>query len=98
MVETCCKHIADALQVELPPNPDVPVLVKAVLKALRLVPEGITDSAKGADSVKRKLSNLSQITQGLAELRKLYGTGHGRASSHRGLSARHARLRATGSA
>ncbi len=92
MVETCCKHIADALQVELPPNPDIPVLVKAVLKALRLVPEGIPDSAKGAESVKRTLSNLSQITQGLAELRKLYGTGHGRASSHRGLGVRHARL------
>lgn len=92
MVETCCKHIADALKLELPPNPDITVLVKAVLKSLRLVPEGIPQSAKGADSVKRTLSNLSQITQGLAEIRSLYGTGHGRASGHQGLSARHARL------
>ncbi len=92
MVETCCKHIADALKVELSANPDMPALVKAVLKALRLVPEGIPDAAKGAESIKRTLSSLGQITQGLAELRKLYGTGHGRSSSHRGLNARHARL------
>lgn len=92
MVETCCKHIAEALKVELPSNPDMPVLVKAVLKGLRLVPENIPESSKGAESIKRTLSSLSQITQGLAELRRLYGTGHGRAASHRGLDARHARL------
>lgn len=92
MVETCCKHIAEALNVELPANPGMPVLVKAVLKALRLVPEGIPEASKGAESIKRTLSSLGQITQGLAELRKLYGTGHGRSLSHRGLNARHARL------
>src|SRR4051812_3257547 len=81
-VETCCKHIAEALKVELPSNPDMPVLVKAVLKGLRLVPEKIPESSKGAESIKRTLSSLSQITQGLAELRKLYGTGHGRAASY----------------
>ena len=92
MVETCCKHIADGLKLPLPANPDLPVLVKAVLKGLKLVPEGISEQSKGADTIKRTLSSLSQITQGLGELRKLYGTGHGRASSHRGLGARHARL------
>jgi hypothetical protein len=92
MVETCCKHIAEALKIELPANPDMPDLVKAVLKALRLVPEGIPDASKGAQSIKRTLSSLGQITQGLAELRKLYGTGHGRSASHRSLSTRHARL------
>jgi hypothetical protein len=92
MVETCCKHIAEALKIELPANPDMPDLVKAVLKALRLVPEGIPEASKGAQSIKRTLSSLGQITQGLAELRKLYGTGHGRSASHRSLSARHARL------
>lgn len=92
MVETCCKHIADGLKLELPPNPDLPLLVKTVLKGLRLVPEGVSEQSKGADSIKRTLSSLSQITQGLGELRKFYGTGHGRASSHRGLGTRHARL------
>ena len=92
MVETCCKHIAEALKVELPANPDMPVLVKAVLKGLRLVPENIPEVLQGGGEHQRTLRSLSQITQGLAELRKLYGTGHGRAASHRGLDARHARL------
>lgn len=92
MVETCCKHIAGALKLTLSANPDMPELTKAVTKALRLVPEDVPENAKGADIVKRTLSNLSQVTQGLSELRKLYGTGHGRAASHKGLSARHARL------
>lgn len=92
MVETCCKHIAGALRLKLSATPDVPELTKVVLKALRLVPEDIPNSAKGADTVKRTLSNLSQVTQGLSELRKYYGTGHGRSASHKSLSARHARL------
>jgi uncharacterized protein (DUF4415 family) len=92
MVETCCKHISDALKLKISANPDMPELTKVVLKALRLVPEDISESAKGAETVKRTLSNLSQVTQGLSELRKLYGTGHGRSTSHKSLSARHARL------
>jgi hypothetical protein len=92
LVETCCRHIADRLQLEVPPTADMPELVKATLKALQLVPEGISEQAKGAQVIKRILSNLSQISQGLSELRNLYGIGHGRSSSHRGLSPRHARL------
>jgi len=36
--------------------------------------------------------NLSSLTHYLAELRGLYGTGHGRDGGHRGLEPRHARL------
>ena len=92
MVETCCKHIAEALQLRLSANPDMPELTKAVMKALHLAPEDIPENAKAKDTIKRTLSNLAQITQGLSELRQHYGTGHGRSASHKGLSARHARL------
>lgn len=37
-------------------------------------------------------SNLGQISQGMAELRNLYGTGHGKDGRSKGLSPRHARL------
>src|ERR1035437_292129 len=92
LIDTCCKHIAERLHLNLPANPDMPVLVKAVLKELKLVPEGISEEAKGYDIIKRTLSNLTHVTQGLAELRNLYGSGHGRSSKHRGLQPRHARL------
>jgi hypothetical protein len=55
-------------------------------------PRGIPNATRGADVIKRLLSNLGTIGNGLAELRGLYGTGHGKHGSAAGLSARHARL------
>ncbi len=37
-------------------------------------------------------NNSGNVTQGLGELRNLYGTGHGKHSKEKGLSPRHARL------
>lgn len=62
------------------------------LKELTLVPEGVPDAARGADVIKRLLSNLGTIGNGLAELRGLYGTGHGKHGSATGLGVRHAKL------
>jgi hypothetical protein len=51
--------------------------VKLTAKELNLIPDGIPDAAKGADVIRGILRNLATLTQGLAELRGLYGTGHG---------------------
>ena len=67
LIDTCCKHIADRMSISLPANPDTPDLVKAVLKELKLVPEGISDQAKGAEVIKKTLRTLSTTTHGLAE-------------------------------
>jgi hypothetical protein len=56
------------------------------------VPEGISDQTKGAEIIEKTLCTLSTTTHGLAEIRNLYGTGHGKNSRHRGLQPRHARL------
>jgi len=92
LVDTCCKHIADRMKITVPVSPDTPELVKAVLKELKLVPEGISDQSKGAEIINKTLCTLSTTTHGLAEIRNLYGTGHGKNSRHRGLQPRHARL------
>jgi hypothetical protein len=47
---------------------------------------------KGAKSIKAILGNLKAIAQGVAELRNLYGSGHGKSSSYKGLESRHASL------
>jgi hypothetical protein len=93
LIETCCKTILsergvteDLDKLELGP------LVKRTAKQLALVPESIPDSARGAESIRRVLSNLATVTQGLAEIRNLYGTGHGKDGKRRGLAPRHARL------
>lgn len=92
LVESVCKTILEQRQIIFKDDCDIGQLVKDVRKALGLVPESIANSAKGAESIRRLLSNLGSITQGLGELRNLYGTGHGKAGAVKGLSPRHARL------
>jgi hypothetical protein len=71
---------------------DLPQLGKKVFGALRLLPDNISEAAKGAKTIKVMLSNLATIVQGVAEIRGLYGTGHGRDGRVRGVTSRHARL------
>lgn len=92
LIETCCKTILAERGVSISGSADVPTLTKATLKELKLVPEGISESTRGADVIKRLLSNLGTIGNGLAELRGLYGTGHGKHGNASGLTARHAKL------
>lgn len=92
LIETYCKTILAERGKPVIGTPDVSTLTKATLKELKLVPEGIPDAARGADVIKRLLSNLGTIGNGLAELRGLYGTGHGKHGSATGLGARHAKL------
>jgi hypothetical protein len=92
LIETCCKTILVGRGQEISGLPDIPTLTKATFKELQLVPEGIPNSARGADVIKRILSNLSSVGHGLAELRGLYGTGHGQHGTTAGLTSRHAKL------
>lgn len=92
LIETCCKTILAERGKPVSGAPDVSTLTKETLKELKLVPEGVHEAARGADVIKRLLSNLGTIGNGLAELRGLYGTGHGKHGSATGLGARHAKL------
>jgi len=92
LVETCCKTILKKLGAEYSKSEDLGVLAKKLSKELKLVPEGISDEVKGADNIRRILQNLTQLPNNLAELRGLYGSGHGRDGQYRGLQPRHARL------
>jgi hypothetical protein len=92
LLETTCQSILADYGVTADSGWDVTRLVKQTRSVLKLVPEDIPDSARGADTVRRLLSNLGQVSQGLAELRNLYGTGHGKHGRFKGLTPRHARL------
>ena len=97
LVETCCKTILNERGIMIPKSADLPQLVKLTSKELQLTPDDIPDQSRAADTIKRLLSNLATITQGIAELRNQYGTGHGKSSKAKGLTSRHAKL-AVGSA
>lgn len=92
LVESCCKTILTERNCLPAGKPELPQLIKETLRELRLLPDDIPDSAKGAETIKRMLSNLGAIVSGLAEMRNLYGSGHGRHGRARGLSPRHAKL------
>jgi len=92
LVETCCKTILRERGIEFSKSADIPDLIKLTSKELALTPDDIPDKAKAAETIKRLLSNLGTITQGIAELRSKYGTGHGKAAGTKGLSSRHAKL------
>ena len=92
LIESCSKTILTERGVPYSNNADLPELTKLLAKELQLVPDGIPETARGSETIRLLLRNLVAITQYIAELRSLYGTGHGRDGRHRGLEARHARL------
>jgi hypothetical protein len=92
LVESCCKTILEAREIGFGRSADLPELIKATVRVLELAPENIPDSNKAADTIKRLLNNLATITQGIAELRNQYGTGHGKVAGSKGLGSRHAKL------
>jgi len=92
LIETCCKTILAERGKPVTGAPDMPALTRETLKELKLVPDGISDATRGSDVIKRLLNNLGTIGHGLAELRGLYGTGHGKHGKTSGLAPRHAKL------
>lgn len=92
LVETCCKTILNKRGVPYGKSADIGDLTKLLVVNLQLVPEGVSEEAKGAENIRLILRNLTSLTHNLAQLRGLYGTGHGRDGKHRGLQPRHARL------
>lgn len=92
LLETVCKGIVAARAGSYDPNLDLPALAKAAIKQLHLAPDDIPAAAKGAEVMRILLSNLGSVSGRLAELRNLYGTGHGKEPSARVLDGRHARL------
>lgn len=91
LAESCFKTILREREIAYDKE-DLPQLGRKVFAALRLLPDNIDEAAKGAKTIRVMLSNLATVVQGVAEIRGLYGTGHGRDGKARGLSSRHARL------
>lgn len=92
LIETICRTILHERNIEMQGSPDLAQLVKQTTRELALTPDDIPEKAKAAEIIRRLLSNLATITQGISELRNFYGTGHGKIANSRGLQARHAKL------
>jgi len=92
LMESFCKAILTRLSKRYGKSPRLSSLVDMLMKALRLVPDGISNRSRAEDLFRKMLGELSSIVWTLGELRNLYGVGHGRGVDHVGVDARHARL------
>jgi hypothetical protein len=91
-VETIAKTILRERGVEFDSGESMPRLVKQAAAQLELLPHELQNESKATETIKRLLSNLGAVSDGIAELRNLHGTGHGKDAATIGLEARHARL------
>lgn len=94
LVETICKTILKERGVVEVKRLELPQLIKEVTNSLKITPSHIPDDAKSADTIRKLLGNLSSIVHNMAELRNEYGTGHGKLTTAKGLTKRHAKLAA----
>lgn len=92
LVETVAKTILRETGQPTGAKEDLPKVVRSAAQALDLDRDSVPDAAKAAETIRRLLSNLATISNGLAELRNAYGTGHGRPAGSSGIKPRHARL------
>ncbi|HEY0151052.1 MAG TPA: abortive infection family protein [Longimicrobium sp.] len=92
LLESVARTILAERGVEAAESWDVARLVGAARESLSLLPEDIDSDHKGAAAIKRLLGQLGATVQSLAELRNLYGTGHGKVGSRSSVHPRHARL------
>lgn len=91
-LESMCRTILAERGQPVIGTPDIPTLNRLTLKELQLLPEHAHQHSKGTELIKRLLSNLATVTQTLAELRGLYGTGHGKDGNAMPIEPRHAKL------
>ena len=92
LLETCCKTILDQRKISYSSDFNVIQLMKKTCDVLELNAKKIPEGAKGNEIASKILGNLSNITQGMAELRNLYGDGHGKNKDFKTLPPRYAQL------
>jgi len=92
LLETCCKTILDEQGIAYSDEMDLIQLMRTACESIGLSPKKIKEDAKGRDIAARILGNLTNIAQGMAELRNLYGDGHGKQKDFKTLPPRYARL------
>lgn len=90
-IETICKTILNERNKPLKGDEDLPRLVYLSIEEVKPLNAALLDNNTNK-LVRKTLGVLSTLTQCIAELRNLYGTGHGRNAGAVSLEPRHAAL------
>ena len=92
LLEICCKTILDQNNESYSLEATVIQLMKKTCDILDLNAKKVSHEAKGSEIASKILGNLSNISQGMAELRNIYGDGHGKNKNFKTLPPRYAHL------
>lgn len=92
LIESCCRTILKDYHVEVDKDWNIDRLSKETFEHIHIMPKDVLDSIPEADVLRQLYGNLRAIVKHIAEVRNIYGTGHGRDTSFQGLEARHAHL------
>lgn len=92
LLESCAKTILDELDIEYSKSIEFTPLLKAVMKELRLSSDTQDKDTSSGKIATKILGNLSAIPQNIAELRNIFGDGHGKSKTFVSLPPRYARL------
>lgn len=91
-VESVCKTILNQKSIQFGKGDSLPQLAKKSLEALQLEPDKMPAETKALETIRSLLKSLANIVQNMAELRRDFGSGHGKDIKVKGLGPRHARL------
>lgn len=94
LVESTAKLVLRERGFSYSAKEDLPALVARAQKSLKLHAAGVEPDNEEARALKTILGSLTNLTQGVTELRNKVGVGHGRESVPAWVRPRHARLAA----
>jgi hypothetical protein len=98
LIESTCKTILKEDGILPDQTADLPTLVSQTIDTLDLLPSTGTATKKGEKSFRIAIKALVTMTDRIAEVRNMYGTGHGKDAGAALLEPRHARLCASAAA
>ena len=92
MIESCCRTILDERKVSWDKDWALHELTGKTMEALGIRAKDVQGTEDIDKSTKSLLSNLAQISQRVAEIRNIAGSGHGRPKNYTPVEHRYAQL------
>lgn len=92
LLEICCKTILDEQKISYNTDLDLIQLMRTACDSIGLSAKKLKSGTDGQEIAARILGNLANIAHGMAELRNLYGDGHGKTRTFQPLPPRYAHL------
>ncbi len=93
-IEATAKHVLEAAGQQFERGEKMPALIARAHEVLGVHARAVDTSKQSSDSIKTVLGSLAKVALGVNELRRDYGSGHGRPMRVAGLKSRHSRLAA----